>query len=125
MSDVNSINLEFLNNIEPKYKYAFRYDYLHKNLLKKARQLNKLIDYIHIIECSITFCKETNEISRCRICSDPIRLEKNIVYISLYSKQLIAMFVSYFGCSLSVASEFFGRFKIATYTFNGLILNCK
>ena len=113
-------NLEFLDNIEQKFKYCFRYDYLHRNLIDKARTTKKLTHYIHIIECCIPYLIETKEKSfLCKYCSDAHGMDRIIGFISLYSKQLIALFVCYFNCSLSVANDFFGRFKISTFTLEG------
>ena len=117
------IYFDFLDNIEVKYKFSFRNDYLHLNLIEKARSTKKLCHFIHIIECCIPYLKETptNEESMCKFCLNPHQMDRIIGFISLYSKQLIAMFVCYFNCSLNVANEFFGRFKISTFSRPGLV----
>ncbi len=116
------INQEFLNNIESKFNYTFRYDHVHLSLIRKARVTNKLCHYIHIIECCIPMLKEKKDkykLAYCKFCQDPNQMDKAIGFISLYSKQLVTIFVCYFNCTLRVANEFFGRFKISTFTLKG------
>ena len=122
MSD--SISKEFLTSIQYRFSVDFLNDELHSNLIREALETNKLITYIHIIECCISkyaiFAKQTR-ILKCNTCISNNN-EKSISYISMYAKNLTIFFSSYYCCPLNISTEFFSRFKSAVFTTDGMHL---